>query len=363
MQSDHARVVFAREARGRGAVGKSVGAEVVALQIGNHSVVRVAGTDYAHFIGVVPTGFLHGHAILPSLPDVAAIDFRRTVVDAKQETHDFIIGKFIGWRQFGVGFGSALDLVNFGEGFIAHPRLRPGGINGPATVIDVHRKHQAVAEVGIVGDRQYFIALFPLIVHPAPQVLGFVRVEGREGQVRHLLRVAEKHVAVHVLIVRCRGPFIGDKRGELAGLVVLVGDGDVLLPDVAGHLRINQFLDGIVQAAGDPFEHPVEIFRSLDHQFLRDGQFAEVRLRIVGQGDHAHVFRVIGHAMEIQRSAFELHFKPHRVLDRHAKRVLVGLLGIDLMVADQVGIDRPGAVRVRLAKVNLAVRIALCQCQ
>ncbi|MNN73355.1 hypothetical protein D3C81_1894650 [compost metagenome] len=73
-----------------------MGAEVVALRIGNHPVVRVAGADHAHFVRVVSTGFLQGHAVLPGLPDVTAIELGGAVVQANQETHDFVVGKFVG---------------------------------------------------------------------------------------------------------------------------------------------------------------------------------------------------------------------------------------------------------------------------
>ncbi|MCY1372160.1 hypothetical protein D9M69_593460 [compost metagenome] len=58
LQGHHARVLFAGNTRRRGAVGKAVGAKVVALRIGDHSVVRIAGTDHTHFVRVVSTSLL-----------------------------------------------------------------------------------------------------------------------------------------------------------------------------------------------------------------------------------------------------------------------------------------------------------------
>ncbi|MNI74078.1 hypothetical protein D3C73_1301410 [compost metagenome] len=75
----------------------------------------------------------------------------------------------------------------------------------------------------------------------------------------------------------------------------------------------------MVHAGGNPLEDPIEVGRGFGNQFLRNRQFAEVRFRVIRQGDNAHVFRVIGHAMEIQRAPLELHFKAHRVHDGHAQ--------------------------------------------
>ncbi|MNE21620.1 hypothetical protein D3C80_1147880 [compost metagenome] len=76
-----------------------------------------------------------------------------------------------------MGFRSALDLVDFGECLVTHPRFGPRGIDRTATIVNVYRKHQAVAEIGIVGNRQHLIALVALFVHPRPQVLRFGRIE------------------------------------------------------------------------------------------------------------------------------------------------------------------------------------------
>jgi hypothetical protein len=72
---------------------------------------------------------------------------------------------------------------------------------------------------------------FAVIVHPSPEILGLVRLKCGERRHRHLGAVLEEYVAMHVLIVRHRGPFIRTERRELTGLVVLIGDGIVLCPD------------------------------------------------------------------------------------------------------------------------------------
>ncbi|MNR14529.1 hypothetical protein D3C85_1310110 [compost metagenome] len=73
-----------------------MGTEVVVLRIGNDPIVGVAGAHNTHFVRVVSTGFLQGHAVLPGLPDVTAIELGGAVVQANQETHDFVVGKFVG---------------------------------------------------------------------------------------------------------------------------------------------------------------------------------------------------------------------------------------------------------------------------
>ena len=53
-----------------------------------------------------------------------------------------------------------------------------------------------------------------------------IRIQGCKGNIRHLLRILEDDVAMHVAVVRRRGPFVGGKGRELSRLVILVGDRD-----------------------------------------------------------------------------------------------------------------------------------------
>ena len=166
------------------------------------------------------------------------------------------------------------------------------------------------------------VARLALGVHPGPEILGMMRIDGRERHGRHLLRVPEEDVAVHVPAVRRRGPLVGDERRELAGLVVLVGDRDDSAsrrcPATSGSTSslMGSFL---ARLPGEPLEDLVELLRAYStFSFCGDRQLAEGRVRVVRERDRARVFRVVGHAMEVQRATLDLHLEAGRVLDRLA---------------------------------------------
>ena len=176
-----------------------------------------------------------------------------------------------------MGFGLALDLLNLREPFIAHPGFGPGGVDGPAPAVHLRGEHQAVAQVGVVRNRQQFMARLALAVHPLPQVLGMLGIQRAEGRLRHLLGVFEEDIAVQVAVVRGGGPLVGGEGRELAGLVEPVGNGHVFLPDGARHLRVNQFLDGLVvcHRSAEPQEDSLNVGLAADLKFLRNRQLAD----------------------------------------------------------------------------------------
>ena len=157
-------------------------AEEVRRRVGDHRVMRVAGADHPHLVRVVAARLLHGQAVLVGLADVAAVHPRRAVVDPEQEAHDLEVRELVVGRQRGMGLGSPLDLRDLGQRLVGHPLLGPGGIDGSALVVLLHREHDAVAEVGVVGDRQQLVARLALAIHPFPQFLGLVRVDRGKGQ-------------------------------------------------------------------------------------------------------------------------------------------------------------------------------------
>ena len=149
---------------------------------------------------------------------------------------------------------------------------------------------------------------------------------------------------------------------NFAGLVRLVGQGDVLLPDRAGNLRRHQRLDrrSAHENLDAVLEDPLHLGRSigLHDQRLCRGQLADRRARIVRQSDHADVFGVVGHARPVERRV-DLDLVPERVLDRLALEVLVRVTRIGEAVAEQPGVERPAGVDVGLAEVGVSLGVPL----
>ena len=291
---------------------------------------------------------------------VDAADVGRQAEDGLEQ---LVVGELVVGRQQGVGFRLALALLDLGEALVAVACGRPGGVDRPpGGLVDVDREHPAVADVGVVRDGEQLVARLALRVHPVPQVGGARGLERAEGIVRHLGAVAEEDVAVHVAVVRHRGPLVGAERGELAGLVLLVGDLHVLLPHGGRDLRVHQRLHRRARIELEQVgEDPVLLFlagRVLHDHRLRRGQRAHVGPRRVGLLGDADVLRVVGHAHEVERGV-DLDVEAHRVLDGLALRVLVGVGRAGDAVAHHPGIDRPAGVKVRLAEVGVALRVRL----
>ena len=112
------------------------------------------------------------------------------------------------------------------------------------------------------------------------------------------------------MMLRCRlrlsgveRPFVGGEGRELARLVVLVGDLDDSLPDRAGHFGADQLLDRLVldERSAEEEVDLLDILLAPDLQLLGDRQLAQIRLRVVGEPDGAHVFRMVRHGLEVER--------------------------------------------------------------
>ena len=162
---------------------------------------------------------------------------------AEDRLIQLVAGELVVRRQQGMRFRLSLALLDLDQALVAVARGGPGGVDRPSGgVVDVDRVHPAVAHVGVVRDGEQLVARLALRVHPVPQVRGTFGVERAEWIVRHLVAGAEEDVAVQVAVARHRCPLVRAERGELAGMIVLVGDLDVFLPHGGSDLRVHERL-------------------------------------------------------------------------------------------------------------------------
>ena len=175
-----------------------------------------------------------------------------------------------------MSFRRALYLLDLGQLLVALSRFSPGLVDRPAFEIDLSRKHDSVRQVRIVRNGEQLVAGLALAVHPVPQIFRSRRVDRAERHLRDLGAVLEEYVSVHIPVVGGRCPFIGTKRGKFTRLVEAVRDVVVLFPDVAGHLRADQFLDWLLVDDGvtQPQIDSLNIGGVAHLQLLGDRQFA-----------------------------------------------------------------------------------------
>ncbi len=223
-----------------------VQAEEVVLPVRAAGVVGVGPARHAELVRVVATHVLHGEAVLERLAREAAHD----VVDAPdvgRKAEDGLIqlvaGELVVGRQQGMRLRLSLALLDLDQALVAVTGRCPGRVDRPpGGVVDVDRIHPAVADVGVVRDREQLVARLALRVHPLPQFRGELGVERAEWIVRYLVAGPEEDVAVQVAIARHRRPLIRAERGELAGMIVLVRDLDGFLPHRGSDLRVHERL-------------------------------------------------------------------------------------------------------------------------
>ena len=262
-----------------------------------------------------------------------------------------------------MSFRLPLALLDLDQALVAVACGRPGRIDRPpGGVVDVDRVHPAVADVRVVRDGEELVARLALRVHPVPQLRGKIGVERAERIVRHLVAGPEEDIAVQVAVAGHRRPLVRAERGELAGLVLLVGNLDVFLPHGRGDLRVHERLDRCACIELEQIrENPVLLFLAVrilhDHR-LRLGQLAHVGPRGVGLPGDADILRVVGHAHEVHRRV-DLDVEAHRVLDGLALGVLQSVRRAGDAVAHHPRVDRPAGVDVLLAEVGVALRIRL----
>lgn len=170
---------------------------------------------------------------------------------------------------------------------------------------------------------------------------------------------------MQVALARHRRPLIRAERSELARMIVFVRDSDVLLPDRGSDLRIHERLH---RRAPSKFEQIGEdavllggAVRILHDHRLRLRQLTDVRSGGIGLPGDADIFRMIGHAHEIERR-INFDVKAHRMLDGLALGVLQSVVRAGDAVSHDPRVDRPASVNVRLAEIGVALRIALRGC-
>ena len=353
------------------AVRIGVKAEEVVLAVRAAGVVRVGAAGHAELVRVVAADVLHGDAVLVRLARVAA----RDVVDAAdvgrkaEECLEHLVAReLVVRRKQRVSLRLPLALLDLDQALVAIARSRPGRIDRPpGGVVDVDRVHPAVADVGVVRDGEELVAGLALRVHPVPQFRGAIGVERAERIIRHLVARPEEDIAVQVAVVGHRRPLVRAERGELAGLVLLVGNLDVFLPHGRGDLRVHERLDRRACIELEQIrENPVLLFLAVrilhDHR-LRLGQLAHVGPGGVGLPGDADVLRVVSHAHEVHRRV-DLDVETHRVLDGLALGVLQRVRRAGDAVPHHPRVDRPAGVDVLLAEVGVAVGIGLrCGCR
>ena len=144
------------------------------------------------------------------------------------------------------------------------------------------------------------------------------------------------------------------------GSIRLLGERDVPLPDLPGHLGGHERLDrrsgaeGVDGVQGDPLHLFLRL--GLQDERLRLGELADRRARLVRQVDHARVLGVVGDARPVERRV-DLHVVAERMLDRLALEVLVRVAGSGEDVPERERVERPARVHVRLAEVGVALGV------
>src|SRR5262245_20744655 len=99
---------------------------------------------------------------------------------AQQVRQDLKAGKLVVGREQGMRLRGALDLLDLDQRLVTYARRGVGGVDRTALVIDLGWVHATVLEVGIVRDRQEFVADLALTVHPVPQIHGLDRAQSAE---------------------------------------------------------------------------------------------------------------------------------------------------------------------------------------
>ena len=199
-----------------------------------------------------------------------------------------------------MGFRRALDLQDFTDGLVALALLGVFVIDG--TAIELHtRVHQAVGEVAVVRNGQHPHTLLSLRIQCIPQVLGVIRVQRAEGNLRHI-GIPVDHVAVKVLGVRHGGPLIGDQGGKGTGVVMAICGFNHILPGVHTYLLHprcirRQITPGYRRCRADEGDRHGQ--GSIVEQAFAQASLFQHQHGLV-QARRSQVFRVVGHRREIQ---------------------------------------------------------------
>ncbi len=226
-------------------------------------------------------------------------------------------------------FRAALDLGNFNQRFVALTQGRIVGINGLAAKRDVGGKHQAVAQVAVVGNGHTFNAVCALLIQPGPQCAWLNTVEAGERLGGHPA-AAEDNVAVQVDFLHGAGggPFVADQGAEFSGPVVALGAAYILLPDGLAQRLVHQCRHGVVVAQGHQhFQHRgLPPLRVLVSQAGGNRQARQCALRFEQARQYAHVLGVVGNSDEIEWRT-QLDGNAADVGDGLSPRKTVGIIG------------------------------------
>ena len=262
-----------------------------------------------------------------------------------------VVGEPVVRRKQGMRFAVALNLRRFDHRLPAAAQgriLRGHGASGEVGL----GEHDAVGEIGVVGNGQHPAARAALVVvHVAPQVGGIVAVELRVGlHLRDARKTVSKNqVAVDVVSPRHRRPFVADQRGETAGVIGGVGGSQRAMPyaGLKGGRCWVAVLFG-VKACHELIEYGLRVV-GID---VTAPAFAECggherRLLLVDAREHAHVLRVVGHHQKVQGAAQTV----FTAVDAHgfALRETIGILGTEQRVPQKVSIWRAAGMHVGVA--------------
>ena len=214
-------------------------AEEVVFGRGSEARVAVGRADHPEFVWIDTEFLLELETDLQRRPGVLVLQhvlfFGHTEVEVAL-VPGLVVGKLVVGRQEGVGLAIPFDL----GGFVKRLPLVAGRcvleIDGFAGEGLDDREHDAVGEVAVMGDGQHLAAGLVLVcLHPVPQVARVVAALRLQRGVRlhhagPLTVIAVNQNPVEIVAASVRCPLPADKGGELAGLVVLLGRIDGLVP-------------------------------------------------------------------------------------------------------------------------------------
>jgi len=277
---------------------------------------------------------------------------------AEFPARDAVLEELVARGEFRMALRGALHLHDFLDGLPALPAL---GIllRDRGAVEGLRGVHAAVRQVAVVRDRERTAAGALLVgLHPVPEFLRVLAVPGREREhlARASLTVAQQHVAVQVVAARRRRPLEADERGELPGLVVLVGHDGRALPDRhhqrARDLRVGQHRWQCVgRLRADQLGHRRRGLGAarLDHATPPlDGAVAhQLRVALVDLGDESEPLGVVAQDDEVERPR-QARRQARRRNHLLAAGDAVGLLGREA-IAGRERVTRVGAVQVGVA--------------
>jgi hypothetical protein len=165
----------------------AVNAGVVELFVVGESGVRVRAGDDAVLERVDTQVLLPADAVDQSVAHVAVVDLADHAAGAEHVLEAQLeVGELVVRRQGGVGVRLPLGLEDLHHGLVRRALLGPRFVDrGPVGV--ARREHHAVADVGVVRDREGLVTHVALDLEIGPQVFRPVRVNGREGRLGSLV--------------------------------------------------------------------------------------------------------------------------------------------------------------------------------